>query len=1307
MSENQSFYTDIKYQKHQSFWASKLAITPDITAFIGSVNGRAAGVKEWQKYDYSFDSTSAECLQKYTSGKSLETFVLLFSAFSILMSRYNQAGKFIVNTPVLLSGGKPTESKTLLPHVVEIEENQSLKQFIGKFNQSVLSGYQFQDFPLKLIEGFDEESVKALSNVIISFEGLHEVIDYTVKDSDILISFSLQNGLSCSINYDSLKYHSWYVENLAKNLDYLISQYSNLDALLFDLEIVAPAEKTHLLDTLNRNSKSFPLDKTSVEVFLDIVEQFPNNKALQYYERHLTYKQLDNKSNDLAEYLRTANQIGKGDKVAVMIGKSDYSIISFLAILKLGAVYVPIDPEIPQDRKNYILRDAEVACLLTNSELMFEHQDFGGKVFACDIQIDLLPETGVDFQSADLPAPKDIAYIIYTSGSTGEPKGVEIKHSGILNSVCNQIDLTKMTDQDKFLLFFSMASDGSIQEILTTLLSGAELILFDKKDLLDIEFFKRKVSEIGVTVFSITPSFLNILDQHPLETVRIIVSCAEAVKKQDALFYSKTKDFYNGYGPTETSVSAAIYKVDPDKTYDVIPIGTPCANKQIYILDDQKRLLPAGTIGQIVIGGVGLAKGYLKDSALTERKFVKHPFKKDELVYLSGDKGKIHSDGLIYFYGRMDTQVKLNGLRVDLGEIENSLMDHEQIADCHVKIIGGEVENRDQLVAFVIERDQVPSTVDYRIFLVNKIPEYMIPNQFVSVSAFKLTTSGKLDEKALIKQFQEHQKITVASSRRPATQVEADLLEIWKEVLEKDLGVNDNFFENGGHSLKAAKVIAKIHNQMRKKVQVSELFLHPSVQQLAKFIEGKEESVEDNIFPVGPVSEFPASFQQLRFWTLSKFGKQEQAFNMPGVFDISGDLNQKAFESAVKSLIVRHESLRTIFKESDGKLMQQFLNYEDLGFEIQFRDFTQETEKEQLCNQLIDEVLLQSFDLSKGPLIACYVIQKSENDYTLVINLHHIIADGWSMGIIASEIFKTYESKINNVYTDLEKLTIQYKDYTNWCNNLLTGERGSKMKSYWQEVYAKSLSALNLPVDHDRPARRVFSGSSISHTFSIEYEELQQTARAYNASLFMILYAGLQSLLYKYTGQKDMVIGTDSAGRNHQALENQVGNFLNTLPLRLEFDDCYTFKTLFGKARNMILGAFENQQYPFERILEIADFERNPARTPLFDVYFIIQNYEEEAKSPGNLKITRRGSDTQITKFDLSFYFFENKNSMDMTIEYNNSIFDQSTIENIKNTFCQIIDLLVQKGDYELDQITIQSTNDEEEADFLSRMAQF
>jgi len=830
-------------------------------------------------------------------------------------------------------------------------------------------------------------------------------------------------------------------------------------------------------------------------------------------------------------------------------------------------------------------------------------------------------------------------------------------------------------------LLASHAFDISLFEAFLPLLSGGTAIMLDNEEIKDLFLLTHRLK--SVNSFHAVPALMNRIVEH---------ICANDMTGQ----YSGVEDLFIGgdmvptkvlssmrrvfpsadihvlYGPTEASIFATRDKYGTCETImRGAVVGKPILNKSIYIIDEGQNLLPIGVPGEICIGGNGLARGYLNQESLTKERFVVNPFRHGEWMYKTGDIGRWLADGNIEFIGRKDEQVKIRGYRIELGEIEHALGLYESIeAGVVVARVNGEGEK--ELVAYVVSGETM-NVSDIRRHLSRYLPDYMVPGHYIQIREIPLTGNGKIDKKSLADATGEELGGGVGYVA-PCTSTEKRLAGIWEAILDRSqIGVRDDFFELGGHSLKATRLSGRIHREFEVKLALRELFTYTVLGDQAALIDRMRRTAFMNIEAVAEQDSYGLSSSQRRLWILSQFEGANIAYNMPGVYVFEGELSREGLLYSFRALIDRHEILRTVFREEESGEVRQYIRSKgEVVFNIYYEDLWEGglgEEQESKIRMIVREELLRPFDLSEGPLLRAGLYRTGEARWVFTYTMHHIISDGWSMGVVIRELLLLYSAYIKGEPDPLPPLRIQYKDYASWQREQLSGDRLVGHQRYWLEQFEGELPVLELAGDRPRPMVKTYQGGMIQRTISRDLVTgLRGLGQDQGATLFMCLLAVVKVLLYRYTGQEDIVVGSPIAGREHADLEGQIGFYVNMLVLRTRFNGSDNFKEVLSKVMAVTFEAYEHQVYPCDELVNDLNLRRDVSRNALFDIMVVLHNTEpgqiNNAPVIENLRIDGyTDGEYGVSKFDVTFNFAEINSLLQYSIEYNSDIFQKETAE--------------------------------------------
>ncbi|MBX9621983.1 MAG: amino acid adenylation domain-containing protein, partial [Alphaproteobacteria bacterium] len=1145
-----------------------------------------------------------------------------------------------------------------------------------------------------------------------------------------------QDGLAVYLEYAKDLFYEETIKKIATHFELLIKDIlKDPNKKISEYSFLTPQEEEQLLITWNDTATSYPREKIIHQFFEEQVQETPHNIAVVYEDESLTYKVLNEKANQLAHLLR-AQGVGPDTLVAIAMDRSLEMIIGLLGILKAGGAYVPLDPSYPPDRLQFMLEDTNAPFIITDTKNKDKLPSTWAQLICLDDQ-----NTQINQYSSTNPAPLatslNLAYTIYTSGSTGKSKGVEIEHKKVVNYIYYNLSLYASSSFGTTLLHSSIVFDMSITSIFFPLSRGDTLSLLQREHKIDDLLLSLKKNQ-DITFIKLTPSHLQTLKEDLLNLLspqRRFIIGGENLLQEDIMPYlrkdlSSNNLIINEYGPTEATVGCSVFAITSSASLpsfsSSVPIGKPISNTEIYILDEEMQPVPIGVRGEIYIGGEGLARGYLNRPELTAERFIPNPFrgkymnleessssnKESSLtslrLYKTGDLARYLSDGNIEFLGRSDDQVKIRGFRIECGEIEAALSAHGEVASSLV-IPREDEQGHKRLIAYVIPKDMssfkkesvlTSSTGDsfkrlidarennsfteqIRNHLSTSLPDYMIPAFFVLVDRFPLTPNGKVDKASLP---DPDLSLREESFIAPRTKLEEELSHIWSDVLGISLiSIHDNFFRIGGHSLLATQVISRIRQIFSRDIPIRTIFDAPTIKDLALHISQTQTSELPPIVPMERPESIPLSFAQERLWFLDQFLPNSPLYNIPVALKLKGHLHIESLEMAFNSLISRHESLRTIFKAENGIAAQVILP--PFSLSLSPVDYSNAEDPQAKVMAVAQEEAITPFVLSQGSLFRVHLLRLAEEEHVLLFTSHHIIFDGWSFEIFFKELSTLYCLALEKQELILPPLPLQYADFTLWQRQWLQGNVLDQQLSYWKQQLAGIPDLLELPADKPRPKELSYAGGVHITSFSKELQEqLHTLAQEHQASLFMTLLAIFQVLLTRYTGQKDIVVGSPIAGRQYKEIEGLLGFFVNTLALRTTFQRHETFSDVLKKVKETTLQAYQHQDVPFEQLVDHLKIERVTNRNPLFQVMFVLHNATSD-ETLSDLQVFRLPLEHSISKFDLTLNALEYQEGISLAFEYSTDLFEEETIKRMTNHLEKLIKQCVKNSSQSFQEI--------------------
>ncbi|PTX58353.1 amino acid adenylation domain-containing protein, partial [Kordia periserrulae] len=1057
----------------------------------------------------------------------------------------------------------------------------------------------------------------------------------------------------------------------------------NKSVSLQEIDILSQ-EEYNVLSAVNKTNFQPETAHTIVSLFEQQVEKTPNSIAVVYGEQQLTYAELNARSNQLARYLKANYDVGRDKIVSILMQKSADYLVSILGVLKSGSCYLPIDGDYPSSRKVYMVEDSGSVLLLSkglNGEgLLYEN------VPVVDISLAELDRFSSDNLNLNI-REEDLAYVIYTSGSTGVPKGVMIEHSGNVNMSSDQVRRYNVNENDVVVWFASVGFDASVFEIMMAMYSGATLAIPASGVIKNKDRFVEFLENTNASIVTFPPSYVALLSVEELKGLRLVITAGEAAQGSKAFEITASgKEYYNAYGPTECSVCVSVYKYDSENgILQNVPIGAPIANTRLYVLDADLKKVAPGVWGELCVSGVGLSRGYIGKEALTAEKFVSNPYEEGTKMYRTGDICRWNTKGELEFKGRKDTQVKLRGYRIELGEIEAVINLQEGISQS-VVVIHGEGEAQDLGCYVVMEKNTSLDVEKLKTALIGVLPEYMVPTHYMALEELPLTINGKIDKKRLPALV-----VTTQDYQAPTTDTEHKLAALWSEVLEINedtISTTKSFFELGGNSLTAISLVNKLQEKLEIKIGLDEFFTQPTIKGIIQLLPTATYQEYQKIEPVAPAKYYELSSAQKRMYFLYELDKNSIAYNAPYFVILNGKLDAKHLENSFKKLVERHESLRTSFEIVENAPLQYIIPTAELDFTIETYELISGKDEKALMQEFV-----RPFQLEKAPLFRVGLIRLESDKHVLMLDMHHIISDGYSQGILINDFAKIYQGET------LEPLKIQYKDYAHWQQSEAHYDEMLQHREYWLNIFAEDPVELKLPYDFMRPASIGEEGNIFEFELSPEEtQSLKKIADEHGATLFMVVLAVYNILLSKLSGETDITIGTSVSGREHNDLETIVGMFVNTLVLRNYPSFDKNIEAFLQELKQNTIQSFEHQGYQYEELIEDLKLTGDTSNNPLFDAHFTFQNFKDATFTIPGLELQTYEFEVAVTKFDIELSVMEFENKLQLTFEYATSLFTKETIQRFSNYFRKIVKHIIQDTSSQISEINI--LGDEEQKFF-------
>ncbi|MEO1049773.1 MAG: condensation domain-containing protein [Bacteroidota bacterium] len=1070
------------------------------------------------------------------------------------------------------------------------------------------------------------------------------------------------------------------------------------------------------------------------EVFEEIVRDNPLKTAIRSNTGDYTYEKLDQNANNLASIIDTLG-VTVGDAIGVIIPPDERLVRSLLATFKMGGIYIPIDIAFSRKRWIEIFADNQPGVLITTEELRDEvvsilqgleidpkflialsedgeahvYQNLNGEFSPFSIEVK------GDFLKKDL-SPDDGNYIIYTSGSTGKGKAILGCHKGLTHFIRWEIKEFNITDTDNVSMLSQHTFDASLRDILVPLCAGATLHIPEKEIKSNLTDLISWIDQSQISLIHCVPSLFRLLTKELaategavtlLQKLKHILMAGEPLYAKDISSWQEignNVELVNLYGTSETTLAKTFHRVKdiPENPAQVIHGGKPIDNAFIAILNG-KRLCRIGEIGEIYIKTPYMTKGYPHDKTLHNQVFVQNPLieDKEDIIHKTGDLGRYLPDRSVEVLGRLDNQVKVNGVRIELNEIDKAVMSLAGVEEV-ASVVYKRTDNQNELVCYFVGKEVTDD--ELRAHLRIELNENIQPSYLIKLDELPLNLNGKVDKKALPKP--EHILLSGTKYQAPTTATEEKLEAIWQEILGlKKIGTEAAFFKIGGSSLKAMQMVSRIFKEFNVAVKVSHVLSHPTIGALAEIVDNLSQSQTEAILPVPQAEHYALSHAQKRIWVMSQFS-DDASHNMTDALLLEGSVNVQAFEKAFLSLIERHESLRTTFIVLEDEPRQKINSTDESGFALGFENLSATGDSEERAKEIAAEEFAASFDLEKGPLLRAKLLKLSHDRFVFLFTIHHIIADGWSLEVLTRELVTFYDAYANDKPVALSPLAIHYKDFSAWQNDQLSETRVEKLKHYWLEQMGGTLPNVQLPKDRIDLDENRYGGDRANAILSEGLSaKIRSLAEQEDATLFMTLLSAYYLLIYEYTGQTDVIIGCPATGREHPDLEGQIGIYLNTLPLRVTFNQSDSFRTLLRKVKATAVNGFDHQLYPFDRLVEDLGLGGKGSQNPLFNVMFDMLEFgatKSDTQGLNGIEIKPFYSVHNTNKADLTLYAYHMNSQLHLHLGYDTKSFKKNKVERMIERLLKTLEQVVDNPDTKIETF---SSDDEVELSMIQPIA--
>jgi len=1285
-------------KEHEEYWKKELSHPLPVLDIPADRSRPAVQTDRGDVCRFSLDAGVSGALKKLTGEKGATLYMTILGIFALFLGKLTQQDDIIIGSPI--SGRNHPDLQDLIGFFVntialrlDLAENLSFVDFMNQVKTKSVDAFAHQDYPfdrlIDVVNPVRDTSRTPIFNTMFVLQNDADAMrqatmggitfsdatgDRGIAKFDLtLFAFEKKDVLEMAFEYntdlfdrETVEAYAGYFANLIEQV--CLSPEKNLSAY----GLLSDSDREKLFETFNRTEKEYPAERCIQELMGDMVEKYPGRTALVCGGETLTYGEMGSRVNRLAHYLQHRG-VGPGVPVGIFMDRSMEMVLGVLAVIQAGGAYIPIESEYPAARISYILSDCGASLILTLSDVMDRLPAFDGEIIVLDKDHDTLDKYP-DIKPETTVTGDDLVYVIYTSGSTGEPKGIEIEHRGLVNYITWAADYYGAVNGGSFPLYTSMTFDLTVTSIFVPLVTGHAIHIMPPG--LDPASLVRAVITSDTDIAKLTPAHLEIADAltaggvvKPGRLNRFILG-GEALSprvSRSMLERYPELTIYNEYGPAETVVGCIVYAFKTlAENCASVPIGTPIANTVIYILDRHMNPVPVGVPGEIYISSPGVARGYHNKDDITASSFVPNPFKPGDRLYKTGDQARWMHDGIIEYIGRVDHQVKIRGYRIEPGEIATLLLTMPGITECTV------IDRRDKtgdlyLAAYYVAGAEIPVR-EIKSFLKDRLPDYMVPSRFMRLESMPLNPNGKVDRKAL------PEPDAVASATQyvaPRDEMERSLVQLWQELLGiEKIGIRDNFFDLGGHSLKVTQVIARVKRMFNRDVAISSFFTNPTVEGLAVLLGGTVEGGIPSIIPVGKSDFYELSHAQKRMWFLDQMMPGTATYNIPMLFNLENSIDIEKLRGALQAVVDSQESLRTCFRDFDGRPVQMIADY--LKAEITVM------EKTDNAMEAAFREMLRPFNLAEAPLFRVMLVKKNDGSFLMVMTMHHIISDGWSVELLMRQLMAAYASLTAGSSPQIPALPVQYRDYAAWQNTLLETEFLRKQEDYWKQKLGGTLPVIDLPFDRPRPAMQTLNGAAYRFTIPGQaVEKLRVLARQENMTMFMIMLAVFDMLIMKLSGQEDIIVGTPIAGRNNPDVQNIIGFFVNTLALRVGGEGNPSFMEYLERVRECCLGGYANQEYPFDRLIDAVNPVRDISRNPIFDIFFVYHQSGGDisrAASSGLISFDGLVEGITTSKFDITLNISDPGDELQAVFEYNTDLFNRETMARFAAYVINLVD---------------------------------
>ncbi|WDF48936.1 amino acid adenylation domain-containing protein [Paenibacillus sp. KACC 21273] len=1288
--------TEGHWKDQEKFWLNTLQGELPVLQLATDFLRPSVQQFDGERFSATLDRSLLRSMKQLAIQQGCTMYMVLLSAYYILLHKYTDQQDLIVGTPV---AGR--SYSTLQPLIGMFVNTLPLRQypsgdkavaaFLQEVKQHVLEAFQYEHYPLEhIVEKIGvprDISRNPLFDTVFSYQhaqpesievqGLqfqpYQNVTRTAKFDLTLIAEESSSADELMIHWDYashlydkqtiIAFHDHY-------LNILQAMVSAPDALIRTIQMLTASEQHELVIDLNRLTATYDREQTIHGLFEQQVLLYPHQKAIVYEDQFMTYTELNEQSNQLAAYLQQQGVV-PDHIIAVMPERSLQMVVGILGILKAGAAYLPIDPEYPTARIEFMLKDSQTSLLLTHRHLD-KNISFDGSIL--DLDDASLYQHNYTYIPTKVTSDH-VAYVIYTSGTTGTPKGVLVEHHGMANMRLTYEHTFELTSNDRIVQFANLSFDASVWEMYMALFMGGTLYLAPKEKLINIDYFTKWINMHQITVAMLPPNFAVYLEPEQLPSLRLLITGGSESSIELVRRWNPYVDYCNAYGPTEATICVSIWKSVRGAQQDLsgtIPIGEPVWNTHLYVMNSDQQLTPRGIAGELYIGGDVLARGYWQRSDLTAEKFIVHPFLQGERIYRTGDLVRWLPNGQLEYLGRIDHQVKIRGYRIELGEIESKLVNHPQIQEATV--IVHELQGEKTMCAYITLADKESirdqsniSSNQWRQYMQEQLPAYMVPAHIVLLEEFPLTPNGKIDRKAL--PLPDTEILSSEEYEAPITDTECQLAALWADILGVEpIGRYDHFFERGGHSLKAVVLISQIAKTLGVEISLRHIFEYPVLQDQAHYIESARPALHTSIPRIADQYSYPVSSAQKRLLMIEEIADVGTTYHIPLLLHIQGKPDMVRMNKVFRQLIERHEALRTSFYREGEEYYQKVHDSSLIDWNIEHLEYSNANHLD--MTDLLS-MFVRPFHRESAPLLRTGLLNLHNDEYILIIDIHHLISDGSSMERLTLEFNQLYAG------ATLTELPVHYRDYTVWHQQQLQAGLLEEHQSFWLKELEGELPVLNMHTDFPRPVQQRFAGRSFTVQVDVALtDQLRQVGGQHQSTMYMLLLSAYYILLSKYTGQEDIIVGTPVAGRNHADLQGMMGMFVNMLALRNYPIKEQSFSQFLNTVKERTLAAFQHEQMPLELLIEQLNVKRDLSRNPLFDTIFTLQNTGSSSIEVNQLTFTPISIKADTSKFDLSLTI-EEEDGLLLHFEYAVHLYEDTTIQQMATQYVELLQQLV------------------------------